>query len=108
MSESRFTFHISRFTFHASRLPQLSTPNHQPSTSVTFISIKNQKFSKRPIMAIREAVKPEGDASMVMPLRVLLVEGSAEDAAQLVGELQGAGFDVTSERVDTVEGVQAA
>ena len=45
---------------------------------------------------------------MIKPLRVLLIEGSAEDAARLVRELEGAGFGVTFERVDTAEGVKAA
>src|SRR5437867_3886610 len=58
--------------------------------------------------ATGEPAAPEGDVSMKRPLRALLVEGSTEDAARLVRELEGAGFNVTFERVDTAEGVRGA
>ncbi|MBV9183560.1 MAG: response regulator, partial [Acidobacteria bacterium] len=38
---------------------------------------------------------------MAVPLRVLIVEDSADDAALLVRELRRGGYDVTSERVDS-------
>ncbi|HEX2344534.1 MAG TPA: EAL domain-containing protein [Vicinamibacterales bacterium] len=41
-------------------------------------------------------------------LRLLLIEDSEDDAALLVRELARAGYDVTSERVDTPEGLAAA
>ncbi|AUX43990.1 uncharacterized protein SOCE26_054470 [Sorangium cellulosum] len=45
---------------------------------------------------------------MDAPLRVLLVEDSAEDAALLVRCLKRSGYAPTSERVETAEGMQAA
>ncbi|MGH9314934.1 MAG: putative bifunctional diguanylate cyclase/phosphodiesterase [Vicinamibacterales bacterium] len=41
-------------------------------------------------------------------LRLLLIEDSEDDTALLVRELARAGYDVTSERVDTPEGLTAA
>ncbi len=40
---------------------------------------------------------------MGIPLRVLIVEDSEDDALLLVRELQRGGYDVTFERVDTAE-----
>ena len=45
---------------------------------------------------------------MSTPLRVLLVEDSPDDATLVLRELQRAGFAPTHERVETVEGMQAA
>jgi PAS domain S-box-containing protein len=45
---------------------------------------------------------------MNTPLRVLLVEDSEDDAALLLRELHHGGYDLTSERVDTPEAMNAA
>jgi two-component system sensor histidine kinase UhpB len=45
---------------------------------------------------------------MAIPLRVLLVEDSADDAALLVRQLRLGGFDPAHERVDTAEAMSAA
>src|ERR1700752_3171979 len=45
---------------------------------------------------------------MGVPLRVLIVEDSEDDAALLVLELERGGYDVQSERVDTSEAMSAA
>jgi len=45
---------------------------------------------------------------MGTPLRVLLVEDSADDARLLVRQLGSAGYDVTHRRVDTPDGMQEA
>ena len=45
---------------------------------------------------------------MSRPLRVLIVEDSADDAALLVRELRRGGYDLTCERVDTAGALQAA
>src|ERR1043166_7695266 len=45
---------------------------------------------------------------MGIPLRVLMVEDSEDDAWLLVRQLKGAGYDVTHRRVETAEGMSAA
>jgi len=45
---------------------------------------------------------------MSAPLRVLLVEDSEDDAILVLRELRRSGYDLTSERVDTPEAMQAA
>ncbi len=45
---------------------------------------------------------------MTTTLRVLLVEDSADDALLLVRELRRGGYEVSSERVDTADGLSAA
>ena len=45
---------------------------------------------------------------MAIPLRVLVVEDSEDDALLLLRELKRGGYDVTSERVDTPEAMTAA
>ena len=45
---------------------------------------------------------------MGIPLRVLMVEDSEDDARLLARELRGAGYELTHERVDTAAALQAA
>lgn len=45
---------------------------------------------------------------MSTPLRVLIIEDSENDAILLVRELKRGGYDVTYERIDTLEGMDAA
>ena len=45
---------------------------------------------------------------MGIPLRVLMIEDSQDDARLLVHELQRAGYDLTHERVDTAAALEAA
>jgi len=45
---------------------------------------------------------------MPAPLRLLLIEDSARDAALLVRMLQRAGYAVDAEQVETAEGARAA
>ena len=45
---------------------------------------------------------------MATPLRVLLVEDNADDAALLLGQLRRAGYDPACERVDTESAMRAA
>jgi PAS domain S-box-containing protein len=47
-------------------------------------------------------------SSLAQPLRCLLVEDSEDDARLLLRHLRDVGYDVTSERVDTPEAMQAA
>jgi len=51
---------------------------------------------------------PTGQALTPKPLRVLIVEDSADDAELLVRELQRGGYGPVCERVDTAEAMQAA
>src|SRR5687767_10869129 len=46
--------------------------------------------------------------SMTIPLRVLIVEDSANDAILLVHELRRGGFDPTWERIETATGMSTA
>ena len=39
---------------------------------------------------------------MSIPLRVLIIEDSGDDADLLIRELQNGGYDLCSERVDTM------
>src|SRR2546423_2245840 len=48
------------------------------------------------------------ESSMGIPLRVLMVEDSEDDARLLARELRGAGYELTHERVDTAAALQAA
>src|SRR5688572_29416739 len=45
---------------------------------------------------------------MSIPLRVLMIEDSKDDAALVLRELQRSGFSTTYERVDTADGMRAA
>ena len=45
---------------------------------------------------------------MAIPLRALIVEDSENDALLLARELQRGGYDLTYERVETLEGMKAA
>jgi len=45
---------------------------------------------------------------MAIPLRVLIVEDSENDTLLLVRELRSGGYDLTYERVDSLEGMKAA
>src|SRR5262245_20728821 len=45
---------------------------------------------------------------MGIPLRVLIIEDSENDAVLLLRELKNGGYDVTSERVETVTAMLAA
>lgn len=53
-------------------------------------------------------VIPEGNASRLEPLRVLIVEDSVEDTFFVVRELQRGGFQVDFERVETAPAMQEA
>jgi CheY-like chemotaxis protein len=45
---------------------------------------------------------------MGIPLRVLMIEDSEDDALLLARELRRAGYDLTHERVDTAAALEAA
>ena len=51
---------------------------------------------------------PQDDAQMSTHLRILLIEDSEDDARLLLREIQGGGYEVEFERVETPEGMQAA
>src|SRR5438128_6519263 len=56
------------------------------------------------------AVRPsrEQEANMGIPLRVLMVEDSEDDALLLATELKRAGYELTHERVDTALAMKVA
>lgn len=56
----------------------------------------------------RPARNPAGSLPMAMPLRVLLVEDSENDAVLLLRALRHGNYELTCERIDTARDMQAA